>query len=137
MEIESLGATAMESAAIEEPPLPDFSTVTRDRRSDRTAKDSVTIDLSMMESSMQAESDFSFAPSSTKKTDTSDSGYTDIERILEVQDPTRVLTSEDLLLHDDSLVKGALSETELEQIDIIDLEEDSAIKEMEAGNWRR
>ena len=29
-------------------------------------------------------------------------------------------------------MKGALSETELEQIDIIDLEEDSAIKEMEA-----
>ncbi|MGO9121856.1 MAG: response regulator [Desulfomonilaceae bacterium] len=132
MEIESPGAIAIESAAIEEPPLPDFSTVTRDQRSDRTAKDSVTIDLSMMESSMQAESDFSFAPSSTKKTDTSDHGYTDIEKILEVQDPTRVLTSEDLLLHDDSLVKGALSETELEQIDIIDLEEDSAIKEMEA-----
>ncbi len=132
MEIESLGAMPIESAAIEEPPLPDFSTVTRDQRPDRTAKDSVTIDLSMMESSMQAESDFSFAPSSAKKTDTSDHGYTDIERILEVQDPTRVLTSEDLLLHDDSLVKGALSETELEQIDIIDLEEDSAIKEMEA-----
>ncbi len=137
-DIDSREPIPIESVAIEEPSLPDFSTVTREQqRPDRTtAKDSVTIDLSMMESSIQADSDFTFVPSTSKKTekktDTSDHEYTDIENILEVQDPTRVLTSEDLLLHDDSLVKGALSETELDQIDIIDLEEDSAIKEMEA-----
>ncbi len=130
-EIEAPAAMSIESAAIEEPTLPDFSTVSKDLDK-AVPKDSVTIDLDMMESSLKPETDITFVPPSTKKDDTSEPGYTDIEKILEVQDPTRVLTSDDLLLHDDSLVKGALSETELEQIDIIDLEEDSAIKEMEA-----
>lgn len=133
-EIESAGVSFSEPVAIDEPDLPDFSSVTRDQRqSEKTARDSVTIDMSMVDSGVEIESDseFSFTPSAAAKSDTFEHGYTDIEKILEVQDPTRVLTSDDLLLHDDSLIKGAVSEAELDQIDIVELEEDPAIREME------
>ena len=94
--------------------------------------------MSMMESDVQVESDsdFAFTPSAAAKSDTLEQGYTDIEKILEVQDPTRVLTSDDLLLHDDSLVKGGVSEAELEQIDIVELEEDSCHKRNGSGRTR-
>jgi len=133
-EIESAGVSFSEPVAIEEPSLPDFSSVTRDQRqSEKTARDSVTIDMSMVDSGLEIESDseFSFTPSGAAKSDTLEQGYTDIEKILEVQDPTRVLTSDDLLLHDDSLIKSAVSQAELDQIDIVELEEDPAIREMD------
>ncbi len=128
------GVAFSEPVAIEEPDLPDFSSVTRDQRqSEKTARDSVTIDMSMVDSveEIESDSDFSFISSAGAKSDTLDQGYTDIEKILEVQDPTRVLTSDDLLLHDDSLIKSAVSQAELDEIDIVELEEDPAIREME------
>jgi hypothetical protein len=57
-----------------------------------------------------------------------DPNDTEIGQILDVQEPSTVLTSEDLMLDDDSLVKDAAVSTEF---DVIDLEEDSEIREID------
>jgi pilus assembly protein FimV len=57
---------------------------------------------------------------------------TDLEKLLEVEEPSLVLTSEELQLEDDSLVRDVGAEAAAGELDVIDLEEDTEISELEA-----
>ncbi|HTY24607.1 MAG TPA: response regulator [Desulfomonilaceae bacterium] len=123
--------TSSEPATIQEPTAPDFSSVTRDLgEPEITVTDSMTVDVDVFDSGLKPDLEQPSATPAAAKTDT-EHEYTDIENILEVRDPTKVITSEDLLLQDDSLIKGAVAESDLDEVDIIDLEEDTAIRDME------
>ena len=112
--------------------LPDFDSVTRDTRAGRkSAKDSVTVDLDVDELSLELDSEDlgeeTFGDGALP--DVSDDA--DMEEILEVQDPSKIITSEDLMVDDDSLVQDRFSDGASGELDVIDLEEDQEIGDID------
>ncbi|MBM3298504.1 MAG: response regulator, partial [Deltaproteobacteria bacterium] len=110
--------------------LPDFSaTATADRR-DFPGKDSITVDMDVKEYDldMELEESEETLTEGTGEVSAIDLDDTEIGEILDIQEPSGVLTSEDLQLEDDSLVSAA--DFSLSK-DVIDLEEDSEIRDVE------
>jgi CheY-like chemotaxis protein len=108
--------------------LPDFDSVTREIG---TAKDSVTVDLDVDELSLELDTediDESTFPDSSHAPAPDDA---DMEEILEVQDPSKIITSEDLMVDDDSLVRNEFTEDASGELDVIDLEEDEEIGDID------
>jgi DNA-binding response OmpR family regulator len=112
--------------------LPDFDAVTRDTRAGRkSAKDSVTVDLDVDELSLELDSEDLGEETlgDSALPDVSDDA--DMEEILEVQDPSKIITSEDLMVDDDSLVQDRFSDGASGELDVIDLEEDQEIGDID------
>jgi len=55
----------------------------------------------------------------------------DMEEILEVQDPSKIIPSEDLMVDDDSLVQDRFSDGASGELDVIDLEKDQEIRDID------
>ncbi len=109
--------------------LPDFEGTTQDVTDiGQAAKHSVTVEMDVDDLGLELESDEPIEEFTGKPPDRIDPDDTEIGQILEVQEPSRILTSEDLMLDDDSLVKDASDSAEF---DVIDLEQDSEIREIE------
>ncbi|MBI4961723.1 MAG: response regulator [Desulfomonile tiedjei] len=111
--------------------LPDFSTIDSQHASPEYAgKDSVTVDMDVDELGLELDSEE--AEESLPTGQSVDLDDTEIGQILEVQEPSKVLTSEDLFLDDDSLVKDTSASTgTTTEVDVIDLEEDTELREIE------
>ncbi|MGO9566739.1 MAG: response regulator [Desulfomonilaceae bacterium] len=109
--------------------LPDFETTTEEvTESEQGAKHSVTVEMDVDDLGLELESEEPIEEFSAKPPNHIDPDDTEIGQILDVQEPSRVLTSEDLMLDDDSLVRDASVSGEF---DVIDLEEDSEIREID------
>jgi pilus assembly protein FimV len=110
--------------------LPDFESTTQDvTETAQGAKHSVTVEMDVDDLGLELESDEPIEDDfSGKSLDQIDPDDIEIGQILDVQEPSKVLTSEDLMLDDDSLVKEASVSSEF---DVIDLEQDSEIREIE------
>jgi pilus assembly protein FimV len=110
--------------------LPDFAASTVEIAADEKEldleKDSFTVDLDVGEMSLNLDADDDSGTSAMQKIEDEDD--TDIEALLEVQEPSHVLTSEDVL-GDESLMKDTASDTPVEPIDvdIIDLEQNEEL----------
>jgi len=110
--------------------LPDFSSdLDPTQRASRQAKDSVTVEMDVEDLDLGLEvtsedeaiiAETSIGPDST-----------DLEKLLEVEEPSVVLTSEELQLEDDSLIRDIGAEAAADELDVIDLEEDTEISELE------
>ncbi|MEW6112389.1 MAG: response regulator [Thermodesulfobacteriota bacterium] len=120
-----------EVAGASDEALPDFSSdVDSAQKASQRAKDSVTVEMDVDDLDLGLEvtgeeeeivAETSIGPDST-----------DLEKLLEVQEPSLVLTSEELQLEDDSLVRDVGAEAAAGELDVIDLEEDTEISELEA-----
>ena len=109
--------------------LPDFGSDTEDTsEAGASSKDSVTVEMDVDDLGLELESEEPIEEFASKEMSEIDADVTEIGNILDVQEPSKVLTSEDLMLDDDSLVKDASASTEF---DVIDLEQDSEIREIE------
>jgi DNA-binding response OmpR family regulator len=109
--------------------LPDFETTSEEvTDSLQSAKHSVTVEMDVDDLGLELDSDEPIEEFGDKPANHIDPDDTEIGQILDVQEPSTVLTSEDLMLDDDSLVKDAAVSTEF---DVIDLEEDSEIREID------
>jgi pilus assembly protein FimV len=109
--------------------LPDFETTAEEvTETGQGAKHSVTVEMDVDDLGLELDSDEPIEEFDAKPPNHIDPDDTEIGQILDVQEPSTVLTSEDLMLDDDSLVKDAAVSTEF---DVIDLEEDSEIREID------
>jgi DNA-binding response OmpR family regulator len=109
--------------------LPDFETTAEEvTDSLKGAKHSVTVEMDVDDLGLELDSDEPIEEFDAKPANHIDPDDTEIGQILDVQEPSTVLTSEDLMLDDDSLVKDAAVST---GFDVIDLEEDSEIREID------
>ena len=109
--------------------LPDFETTAEEvTETGQGAKHSVTVEMDVDDLGLELDSDEPIEEFGVKPPNHIDPDDTEIGQILDVQEPSTVLTSEDLMLDDDSLVKDAAVSTEF---DVIDLEEDSEIREID------
>ena len=112
--------------------LPDFSSITMDVGPKSVSdKDSVTVDFDAEDLGLELLSDMGEAEFADRKAEAIDPDDTEIERILEVRDPSKILTSEDLMVDDDSLIQDSLAEIPTGDVEIIDLEEDNEIAEID------
>jgi len=125
-----LGALELEHKPQEH--LPDFSAVTgRVRDADSQGKDSVTVDMDAEDMGLELDFDEFEDDSASMQDETIDVDDTEIGQILEVQEPSQVLTSDDLLLEADSVVKDGVTGTSTTGVEVIDLEEDAELKEID------
>ncbi len=109
--------------------LPDFETVTQDvPEAGSGEKHSVTVDMDVDDLGLELESEEPIEEFASKEMSDIDADDTEIGKILDVQEPSKVLTSEDLMLDDDSLIEDPSSSAEF---DVIDLEQDSEIREID------
>jgi DNA-binding response OmpR family regulator len=113
-----------------EEPLPDFSAAAV-LGSEGLGKDSITVDMDVEDLSLELDLDESEDRTQSMRVETIDVDDTEIGQILEVQEPSKVLTSEDLFLDDESLVKDTVSDTPTTGIEVIDLEEDAELREID------
>ncbi len=112
--------------------LPDFSTAGGDSGTlEYAGKDSVTVDMDVDDLGLEVDSEEIDDSLPTGKSDRIDLDDTEIGQILEVQEPSKVITSQDLLLDDDSVVKESEAEAGTTDVDVIDLEEDTELREIE------
>lgn len=115
----------------EEAPLPDFSSTREMKVPEAARRDSVTVEMDVSEIDLELDSDLEEEFSEGRAdTGTIDLDDTAIGEILEVQEPSSVLTSKDLELDDDSLGADAAADLPLDG-DIIDLEDDTEIRSVE------
>ncbi|HMK36471.1 MAG TPA: response regulator [Desulfomonilaceae bacterium] len=105
-------------------PLPDFS-VTKDVAAPASAKDSVTVDMDVDELGLELDTEEPMEGIS-QEIEQIDADDTEIGQILEIQEPSQVLMSKDLDLDSNLIAKEPTSE-----IDIIDLEDDTEIRDMD------
>ncbi len=113
--------------------LPDFASITQDVAAAARAtaetedlKDSVTVEMDVDDLGLEVDLEETEAlPDATIELD---ADSTDLNQLLDVQEPTMVLTSEDLQLEDDSLGQDTYT---TQTIDVIDLEDDSELAEVE------
>jgi DNA-binding response OmpR family regulator len=109
--------------------LPDFETTAEEvTETGQVAKHSVTVEMDVDDLGLELDSDEPIEEFGVEPSGHIDPNDTEIGQILDVQEPSTVLTSEDLMLDDDSLVKDAAVST---GFDVIDLEEDSEIREID------
>ncbi len=110
--------------------LPDFEAPTQEvtEAASQSAKHSVTVEMDVDDLGLELESEEPMEELSAQPLSHIDPDDTEIGQILDVQEPSKVLTSEDLMLDDDSLIKDAAASGEF---DVIDLEEDSEIREID------
>jgi len=109
--------------------LPDFEPTSEEVTDTlQSAKHSVTVEMDVDDLGLELDSDEPIEEIGVQPPSHIDLNDTEIGQILDVQEPSTVLTSEDLMLDDDSLVKDAAVSTEF---DVIDLEEDSEIREID------
>jgi DNA-binding response OmpR family regulator len=112
--------------------LPDFSTASADSGTlEYAGKDSVTVDMDVDDLGLEVDSEEVDDSLPTGKSDRIDLDDTEIGQILEVQEPSKVITSKDLLIDEDSVVKEGAAEVETTDADVIDLEEDTELREIE------
>ena len=136
--VDSVSITSEEPAEQDSPPseaLPDFSAVTKEMVAatpgEAAENESVTVEVDEEELALEVEADSEDEALTVGISERVDLAETDLESLLEVQEPTKILTSEDLRLTDDSLVKEPIGDSQFEELDVIDLEEDSEIREIE------
>ena len=119
----------LEMGTEEEELLPDFASAGKDAQEPLPAgKDSITVEMDVDEMGLELEAEGEEASEefSTGKIEGIDLDDTEIGEILDVQEPSKILTSEDLLLDDDSLIREPS-----EEVDVIDLEDDTEIRDMD------
>jgi DNA-binding response OmpR family regulator len=113
-----------------EEPLPDFAAAA-EPGSEPLGKDSITVDMDVEDLSLELDLEETEERTQSMRVETIDVDDTEIGQILEVQEPSKVLTSEDLFLDDESLVKDTASDTPTTGIEVIDLEEDAELREID------
>lgn len=112
--------------------LPDFSSITSDvREPGRPGKDSITVDLDVDDLSLELRDDLIEEPGERQLPERFDADDTEIGQLLEVQKPSEIITSEDVMVQDDSLVQETLSDSQLDAVEVIDLEDDDEIADLE------
>lgn len=112
--------------------LPDFSAISSERGpSEYAGKDSVTVEMDVDELALELDTEEVEENLPSGKSNRIDLDDTEIGQILEVQEPSKVLTSKDLFLDDDSLVKDTSADMRTTEVDVIDLEEDTELREIE------
>jgi DNA-binding response OmpR family regulator len=112
--------------------LPDFSSSIKEFSEPAPAgKDSITVEMDVDDLALDLDSDTPV--NGLHETDIGEiENDTEINSILDVQEPSKVLTSKDLMLDDESLIKDTASiEASDQEVDVIDLEESTEIRDME------
>lgn len=132
---EAPGDEVSQEVELEEGPeesLPDFSAMGAEPRGvEPQGRDSITVDMDVEDLGLELDLEETEDRTATMRVDTIDVDDTEIGQILEVQEPSKVLTSEDLFLDDESLVKDGATETPTTGIEVIDLEEDAELREID------
>ena len=113
-------------------PLPDFSSITKEMDYQATPpKDSVTLEMDVDDLGLEMDSYDTEQTAHTEEVGTLDLDDTEIGEILDVREPSKVVTSKDLALDDESLVRESDLSTTVSEVEVIDLEEDTEIREIE------
>jgi CheY-like chemotaxis protein len=111
--------------------LPDFASITSEATAGRAGKDSITVDLDVDDLSLELGDEMLERPAAHEEHRRFDADDTEIGDLLEVQKPSEIITSEDVMVQDDSLVQETLSDSQLTGVEVIDLEEDQEIADIE------
>ncbi|MBI5570868.1 MAG: response regulator [Desulfomonile tiedjei] len=111
---------------------PDFSTASDGYARPVEAKDSVTVEMDMDELQLDVEEEPLDSGVSSGAVDRIDPYDTEIGKLLGVEEPSEVYTSEELMIEEDSVGTDASMDATTEPgMDVIDLEDDTEIRDIE------